>query len=152
MNYTFRGKKQVHFAFDKPFTSIIQHSEILNLIQIEWRNNKNYFKNYEIVFPRLIHSTKWKYDYAFLEKKMNPVEEEKIDFLIDGFLNFFKIKYSSKDFYFRITKSKSKSIHLLIRKKRSCLTEKQKMLLFKIIDVVSNSVHNFFSMEFRFIR
>ena len=83
---------------------------------------------------------------------MNPVEEEKIDFLIDGFLNFFKIKYSSKDFYFRITKSKSKSIHLLIRKKRSCLTEKQKMLLFKIIDVVSNSVHNFFSMEFRFIR
>ena len=48
--------------------SIKKKDEIIQFVFDQWEKYNNSL-NYAIVFPTLIHSMRWKYDYLILEKK-----------------------------------------------------------------------------------
>ena len=42
---------------------------ILKFIAEEWEKRKIFFCDYELIYPRLITSLKWHFDYVFFERK-----------------------------------------------------------------------------------
>lgn len=69
--YVFVSKKEkhVHIAFRIPLSDYDYFDKVIDLISNEWKRHKIFFNNYEMIYPRLILSTKSKFDYAFLEKE-----------------------------------------------------------------------------------
>ena len=62
-----RKSNYVYLGLDIPFLSARVSSELTAIIrnfEKENRDSKHYF-----VFPRLVHTTKWKHDYIVFEKK-----------------------------------------------------------------------------------
>ena len=64
-----KRKRQVPFVFNNSFLYYENHKQILTFIFDEWYNRKDYFLDYTMNYPKLIHSTKWKLDYKVFRKK-----------------------------------------------------------------------------------
>ena len=63
-------KKLVHFAFKRPYLLIHWHKEILLHVKKQWKKREMFFfSEYEMIFPKLITSLCWRYDYVFFQKK-----------------------------------------------------------------------------------
>ena len=54
-------------GLDMPLISIVNHREILKVIENYWNDNKE-DDLFKICVPRLIAATKFKYDYIIFEK------------------------------------------------------------------------------------
>ena len=65
--YLSRRSKFVHMGLDMPLISIVNHREILKVIENYWNDNKE-DDLFKICVPRLIAATKFKYDYTIFEK------------------------------------------------------------------------------------
>ena len=66
-SYLSRRSKFVHMGLDMPLISIVNHREILKVIENYWNDNKE-DDLFKICVPRLIAATKFKYDYIIFEK------------------------------------------------------------------------------------
>ena len=66
--YVSRKKSLVHFAFKKPLSRYSDFDNIIQFVSDGWRKRKIFFTNYKMVYPMLISSFKWKYDYVFFKK------------------------------------------------------------------------------------
>ena len=67
--YLARRVKHIHIAsFDRPLMSLKNAEEILELIMQEWQKYGDK-STHQIVFPRLIRSIQWRYDYFIFRKK-----------------------------------------------------------------------------------
>lgn len=64
-----KKKKHIHIAFKKPFICYELFNELLNFVEKEWEKRREFFLNYEIIYPHLITSLKRRYDYLFCERK-----------------------------------------------------------------------------------
>ena len=69
--------------------------------------------------------------------------------MLDNLRDFLYEKYPQGCFHIRITGFKSRSIHLIIRRKRGRLSAFKKKQLFENLGVLSNLIHNFSSCEIR---
>ena len=65
--YLSRRSKFIHMGLDMPLISIVNHREILKVIENYWNDNKG-DDLFKICVPRLIAATKFKYDYIIFEK------------------------------------------------------------------------------------
>ena len=59
--------KYVHLGLDVLLLSTRVSSELIAIIKDFEKKNRD--KKYLFIFPRLIHTTKWKYNYIIFEKK-----------------------------------------------------------------------------------
>ena len=66
-------------------------------------------------------------------------DNEELDNLVDEFLNVVKHNYNERYYFLRLNQSKTKSIHFLLRKRRSSLS-KTKKKLFDGIESISKLV------------
>ena len=57
----------VHLGLDIPLPSTRVYSELLEVLKDFKKENRD--PKYLFIFPRLTHTTKWKYDYIIFEKK-----------------------------------------------------------------------------------
>ena len=62
-------KRHVHIVFRKSVSDYDYFDKILELISDEWEKRKIYFESYELIYPRLITSLKWRFDYPFFKKE-----------------------------------------------------------------------------------
>ena len=81
-----KRKRQVPFVFNNSFLYYENHKQILTFIFDEWYNRKDYFLDYTMNYPKLIHSTKWKLDYKVFRKN----NDDKLNLITDEFLNLIK--------------------------------------------------------------
>ena len=58
-------KRHVHIAFQKPISHHDCFDKILEFIPKESEERKLFFEGYELIYPRLITSLKWRFDYVF---------------------------------------------------------------------------------------
>ena len=83
------------------------YDELIRFVYIKWEQRR-FLMSYEMVYPRLITSLRWKFDYVFFsEWKMQKCEHELLDRLVDEYLSLVKEKYSERYYHLQITKSKS---------------------------------------------
>ena len=66
--YVSRKKDLVHFAFKKPLSSIQILTILFSLFLMNGERENFFFANYKMIYPMLIPSLKWKYDYVFFKK------------------------------------------------------------------------------------
>lgn len=64
-----QGKKLFHFAFNKPLISYPFFDVIIEFVANRWKERKNFFTNYKMIYLRPNQNMKWKSDNMFLEKK-----------------------------------------------------------------------------------
>ena len=67
--YLSKRKKHARTVFDRPFISLRRHKEILTFILGKWKKVEDK-QEYKIVFPKLIHSMRRRYDYLFFNAKL----------------------------------------------------------------------------------
>ena len=66
--YVSKRKKHVRIVFDWLFFFLVDNKEMLIFVLNEWANTKD--KNgKKVVFLKLFHSIRWKYDYLLFRKK-----------------------------------------------------------------------------------
>ena len=89
------------------------YDELIRFVYIKWEQRR-FLMSYEMVYPRLITSLRWKFDYVFFsEWKMQKCEHEILDRLVDEYLSVVKEKYSERYYHLQITESKSKSTYFV---------------------------------------
>ena len=62
-----RISKYVHLGLDVPLLSTRVSSELIAIIKDFEKENRD--PKHLFIFPRLMHATKWKYNYIIFEKK-----------------------------------------------------------------------------------
>ena len=65
-----RKKKHVHTAFNIPISEYESFDRLTYFILDEWEKRKVIFEDQNMIYPRLITSLKWKFDYVFFERKV----------------------------------------------------------------------------------
>ena len=62
-------KKHVHHtAFRKSISDYDCFEKILEFISEEWEKRKFFFEGYKLIYPRLITSLRWRFDYLIFKK------------------------------------------------------------------------------------
>ena len=41
--------------------------DLILFVKNEWERRQNFFENYEIIYPKLVHSLKWRFDYVLFQ-------------------------------------------------------------------------------------
>ena len=67
--FVLRKKKHVHIAFKIPTTEYESFGRLIDFISDEWQKRKIFFEDYKMIYPLLITSLKWKFDYFLFERK-----------------------------------------------------------------------------------
>lgn len=65
-------EKHVHITCKIPISDHDSFDKLIGFISDEWEKRKAFFENYKMIYPRLISSLKWKFDYVrFIRKEKN---------------------------------------------------------------------------------
>ena len=59
----------MHIAFKKPVSEYELFDRLIDFVSNEWEKRKIFFEDYKMIYPGLISSLKWKFDYVFFERK-----------------------------------------------------------------------------------
>ena len=100
-----RKKKHVHIAFKIPISEYEFFDRLIDFISDEWEKRKIFFEDYKMIYPRLITSLKWKFDYVFFERKAkmeNNTLEKMCNKIVDVIYETFTRKY----YFVKISQSK----------------------------------------------
>ena len=62
-------KRHVHIGFRKSISDYDCLDKILELISEEWEKSNFFFEVYKRIYPRLITSLKWRFDYLIYKKE-----------------------------------------------------------------------------------
>lgn len=62
-------KRHIHIAFRKPISNHDCFDKILEFISRMGKKKKRFFEGYKPIYPRLITSLKWRFDYVFFKQK-----------------------------------------------------------------------------------
>ena len=62
--FLFPEKRDVHFAFKFVISDQDCFDKLIGFVSDEWERRKTFFSGYEMVYPRLSSSMKWRYDYV----------------------------------------------------------------------------------------
>ena len=68
-------------------------------------------------------------------------DNEDLDNLNDEFSDEVKQKYNERQYFLRLTESKTKSIHFVLRKRRGRLSETKKKIFFDFIESIPKSIY-----------
>ena len=64
-------QSHVHIVFRKSVSDYDCFDKILEFVSEEWEKRKHFFEGYKRIYPRLITSLKWSFDYLrFINKKV----------------------------------------------------------------------------------
>ena len=63
-------KKNVRIDFKIPISEYESFDRWIDFISNEWEKKKIFFEDFKMIYPRLISSLKWKFDYVFFETKI----------------------------------------------------------------------------------
>ena len=64
-----KKKKHVYFAFKKTISLYSCLNELVPFLRKEWGKRDMFFRHYEIFYPKLVRSVKWRFGYVFSRKK-----------------------------------------------------------------------------------
>ena len=64
-----KKKRHMHFVFYNVFLSFENYDDMTNFSQ-KMDQTKKHFSDYTMNYPKMISSTKWKYDYVVFRKKI----------------------------------------------------------------------------------
>ena len=106
-----KKKNLVHCAFDKPLISYPPFDDTFSLVSSRWRD----FLSYEMLYPKLNLSMRWKNDYIFLQRKKMQREQILEEMMSDAILHDIQKKLSTHSFVTNITESKDGSFYLIIK-------------------------------------
>ena len=67
--FYFQEKKTCHISFKKLFSNYECLDAVLKFISKEWGKRKIFFDDYELIYPRLITSLKWRFGHVLFERK-----------------------------------------------------------------------------------
>ena len=75
----------MHFEFKEPLLSIPYHKEIISRIRKKWKERQFFFEDYEMIYPRLISSWRWRFQYVLFKKKKKTetVLEKMCEHIVD---------------------------------------------------------------------
>ena len=60
-----KKKRHVHIAFTIPIIQYESFDRLIDFIFKVWEKRKIFFYDYKVMYPRLLSSLKWKFDYVF---------------------------------------------------------------------------------------
>ena len=109
--------------------------DIIELTALRWEKRKYFLDNYNMIYPKINQSTKFKYDYIFFngKGKMVKTKNQVLDEIADNISGKTKEFYSPRYYYQRVSQSKSGSFYVILRKKRGRLTQIEKSNLIENI-------------------
>ena len=58
-------KRYVHLAFKLSMSDYESFDKVIEFVSGHWEKRKVFFDDYKMVYPRLISSIKWNFDYLF---------------------------------------------------------------------------------------
>lgn len=64
-----RKKKLVYLLLKKPLPSYVFFDGLILFMKNESEKSQRFFENYEVIYPRLVHLLKWRFDYVFFQLK-----------------------------------------------------------------------------------
>ena len=65
-----KKKKIFRICFEQQFISYPNFQDIINLITLHWKERKYFLDNCQLIYPKIIQSIKFKYDYiSFVRKR-----------------------------------------------------------------------------------
>lgn len=98
----------------------------------------NLFEKYELIYPRLIITLNWRFDYVFFERKKQKMERV-LEKLCENLVDVVHETFTKKYCIVRIPESKRGHIYLIVRSERGRLLYKEKEAFhWKIFNIVSN--------------
>ena len=65
-----KKKKLVLLAFENSLMSYPFFDEIIHFVYKEWEQRKCFFEDYEMIYPCVITSLHWKFDYVFFFQRI----------------------------------------------------------------------------------
>ena len=145
-----RKKKHVHIAFKIPISEYEFFDRLIDSISDEWEKRKIFFEDYKMIYPRLITSLKWKFDYVFFERKAKNGKQrprKMFNKIVDLIYETFIRKY----YFVKISQSKKGHVYLIVRKKRGRLLGEEKNALHKKIFDISRSVFHWYGERHDFV-
>ena len=130
LTFLFRKKKRhVYIAFKVWISKYEVFDKLIEFILKEWEKRKVFFSDYKMIYPKLMTSMRWKFDYVLFEKKKkmekshNVVLENLCDKIIDVVGKTFIKKY----YFVKISQSKRGHVYLMVWiKEAGCLKKKNK--------------------------
>ena len=100
-----RKKKHVHIAFKIPISEYEFFDRLIDSISDEWEKRKIFFEDYKMIYPRLITSLKWKFDYVFFERKAK-MENNTLEKLCNKIVDIIYETFTRKYYFVKISQSK----------------------------------------------
>ena len=143
-----KKKKLAHFGLYKPLISYPFFHGIINLVADRWKERKIFFSFYEMIYPKLNGSMKWKNDCIFLRENKKMQREQILEEMSNDLLDNIK-KHFPEEFY--IIESKGGSFYLMIRKKRGKIVSENRKKMFDKIEDICNCIYNDYSQRQDFI-
>ena len=98
--------------------------KVIDFVSGHWEKRKVFFDDYKMVYPRLISSIKWKFDYVFFEKKKKKMQRQQniLEQLCDKIVDFMGETFTKKYYLVKISQSKKGHVYFVVRKKEGdCL-------------------------------
>ena len=69
-------KKKNRFSLVNPLISYLFFKEIIRFITIYWKHRQEYFPGYNLLYPILNQSIKWRFDYIMTAKKKSRQQKK----------------------------------------------------------------------------
>ena len=73
--YVSKRTNYVHMGLDSPLFSYSRHSQIIDQLQSFMSDELD--ERFKLMFPQLMSTIKWKYDYIIFRKKVNLKKQSK---------------------------------------------------------------------------
>ena len=73
--YVSKRTNYIHMGIDSPLFSHLRHSQIID--QLQSFTSDELDERFKLMFPQLLFTIKWKYDYIIFRKKVNLKKQSK---------------------------------------------------------------------------
>lgn len=107
-------KRHVYITFKIPISDYDYFDKLIDFIPQE-SGKKAFFESYRMVYPRLISSLKWKFNFFFQGRQ--KVENETLEKLCNKIVDVVYETFTRKYYFVKNSQSKRGHIYLIVRKK-----------------------------------
>ena len=111
-----KKKRHVYIAFKVRISKYEVFDKLIEFILKEWEKRKVFFFDYKMIYPKLMTSMKWKFDYVLFEKK-NKMEKSHnvvLENLCDKIIDIVGKTFVKKYYFVKISQSKRGHVYLIV--------------------------------------
>lgn len=120
----FKKRKHVHIEFKIALSDYECFDCIITFVSDDWEKRKIFFSGYGMIYPRLISSMKWRFEYVLFwkkEKKMTSKRNQMLKELRNEIVDAVSETFTKKYYFVKISQSKNGHVYLIVKNKRGRL-------------------------------